>query len=164
MRDSGDDMANKSEVLLTASDLLKWREEDKELDEKIRQLQQRRSDLKRKLDAAEVFADALATGPVSGLLSQANGHDSEEPSESPAVALCENLRKTGESLKVQQIKARLIELGFGAKIEVQPNYTYTLVYRLSKSGKLLKRGSRYRAPPDSSPEGETEAVGASVRH
>ena len=58
-------MTNSTHVLLTAADLIKWREEDKMLDEQIRELQQRRSENKRKLDAAEVFAEALSIGPPS---------------------------------------------------------------------------------------------------
>lgn len=162
VRDYGDEMASKNDVLLTAGDLLKWREEDKQLDEQIHQLQQWRSEIKRKLDAAEVFA-APSLAPIESPSPQVNGHDTGESSDSPIALLCASLRKTGESLNVRQIRARLIELGFGDKIKAQPNYPYSVVYRLTKSGKLLKRASRYRAPPASSPEGETEAVGASVR-
>ena len=50
---------SKGSVLLTAEDLLRWREEDMQLDEQIRQLQQKRAEVKRKLDAAEVFAERL---------------------------------------------------------------------------------------------------------
>jgi hypothetical protein len=39
------------------------------------------------------------------------------------------------------------------------NYVYGLPFRLVKSGKLVKRGSKYRAAPISSPQGEAEAVG-----
>ena len=156
-------MAGKNDVLLTASDIPKWREEDKQLAEQIRQLEQRRTEVKRKLDAAEVFAGAPvaeAPAPLS------NGHDTEDSTDSAPVALVANLRKTGDSLKVQGIRARLIELGFEDKIKAQPNYHYSLAYRLSrgKNPKLIKRGAKYRAAPVSSPEGETEAVGASVRH
>jgi hypothetical protein len=154
-------MVGKSDVLLTADDVSKWREKDKELAEQIRQLEQRRAEVKRKLEAAEVFVGAPygeAAAPVS------NGHDTEDTADSAPVALVANLRKTGDSLKVQGIKARLIELGFGDKIKAQPNYHYSLAYRLTRSGKLIKRGSKYRAAPIRSPEGETEANGASVRH
>jgi hypothetical protein len=153
-------MTSRSDVLLTAGDLLKWREEDKQLDEQIHQLQQRRSEIKRKLDAAEVFAGALSLVVANPLPSKVNGHDTGESSDSPPELLCANLRKTGESLTVRQIRERLIELGFEDKLKAQSNFPYGLVYRLSKSGKLLKRGSKYRAPPTSSPEGETGALGA----
>src|SRR6202023_3954308 len=84
--------------------------------------------------------------------------ESNHPSSAPCLSawppllwLAFALREAGESLNVRQIKARLIELGFGDKFKTQPNYHYSLVYRLSKSSKLLKRGSKYRAPPASSP-------------
>jgi hypothetical protein len=157
------EMAYKKEILLTAADLLKWREEDRQLDDEIRKLELRRKDIRRKIDAAEVFA-----APVDPVESpsppQASSHDSDEPSDSIPTVLCESLSKTGDVLNVQGIKARLIELGFGEKLKTQPNYHYSLVYRLSKSGRLVKRGLKYRAPPVPSPEGAAEAVGASASH
>ena len=56
-----------------------------------------------------------------------------------------------------------MDLGHAEKAN-QKNYIYGLLFRLVKSGKLIKRGSKYRAAPISSPEGEAEAVGASAHH
>jgi|HubBroStandDraft_5_1064220.scaffolds.fasta_scaffold14379_2 hypothetical protein len=162
-------MTGRNDVLLTAADLLRWRQEDKEVDEQMRQLMAKRADIKRRLEAAEILAQAFkepetGSGPVPP---SANGHGSEEAeeeAETAPVALLASMRKRGDSLNVQQIRARLIELGFSAKIEAQPNYHYSLASRLKQTGKLIKRGSKYRAVPIVSPEGETEAVGASARH
>ena len=153
---------NKGDVLLTASDLLKWRDEDKKLDEEIRQKQQRRAELKRKLDAAEVFAEPVSAAAGENEAAPPDDHGAEDESESPPQALRANLLKTGDSLNIRQIKTRLIELGFGDRLKAQPNYHYQLVYRLHKGDKLLRRGNRYRAAPNSSSEEETEALGASV--
>jgi hypothetical protein len=156
-------MMSKGSVLLTAEDLLRWREEDKMLDEQIRALQQKRNEVKRKLDAAEVFAERLSPSQADAEITPpplARNHDDE--SGSAPKALYENLLATGDSLKVKQVKVRLMEIGFGEKLKAQPNYHYQLVYRLTKSGRLLRRGERYRAAPKSSPEGETEAVGVSA--
>jgi hypothetical protein len=158
------EIITKSDILLTASDVVKWREEDKRLEEEIRERQQRRNDLRRKLDAAEIFAETPVDQPPNPEPAKSNVAESDVDAESAPVALCANLRKTGEALKVQQIRARLIELGFGEKLKAQPNYHYSLVYRLSKNGKLIKRGSKYRAPLIESPEGETGAVGAPAHH
>jgi hypothetical protein len=156
-------MMSKGEVLLTASDLLKWREEDKRLDEEIRQLQQRRSENKRRLDAAEVFADVLAIAPAPAPPPQEEEEaESDEHADSIPVLLVANLRETGASLNIKQIKQRLIDMGFGEKVKAHPNYHYATTYRLTKNGKLIRRGSKYRAAPLSSPEGEAEAVGASA--
>ncbi len=157
-------MMSKGSVLLTADDLLQWRTEDKELDDQIRTLQLRRAEVKRKLDAAEVFAEKLTAAPdpsAPGAPSQTPEDDDE--GDSAPKALVANLAMTGESLNVKQVRARLIELGFGEKIKTRPNYHYSLVYRLTRRGKLLRRGTKYRAAPISSPQEETEAVGASVR-
>ena len=147
----------KSDVLLTASDLLKWREEDKELDDQIRKLQQRRSEVKRKLDAAEVFAEAVSPQDVGGDLAPSDERESEQDSGSAPQALFSNMLSTGESLNVKQIKARLIELGFDEKVRAQPNYHYQTTYRLTKRGKLSRRGTKYRAVPLSSSQEETGA-------
>jgi hypothetical protein len=154
-------MMSKGNVLLTAEDLLRWREEDKKLDEEIRQRQQRRNELKRKLDAAEVFAEPLSDAS-SDNDPPPNSPDADAGGESPPQALHANLLKTGESLNVKQIKARLIELGFGERLKAQPNYHYQLVYRLTKGDKLLRRGTRYRAAPISSSKEEAEGVGPSA--
>jgi hypothetical protein len=106
-------VTSKSDVLLTAGHVMKCREEDKQLDEKIRQLQQRRRETKRKLDAAGIFAGLPSVSAVDAAVPGANGHDSDESSDSAHLTLLANMRKTGESLKVQGIKARLIELGLG---------------------------------------------------
>jgi hypothetical protein len=156
-------MMSKSNVLLTAEDLLRWREEDKRLEEQIRLLQQQRSEVKRKLDAAEVFAERLAPSHADLELTPPAARVAiGDAGDSAPKALCENMARTGDSLKVNQIKQRLIEIGFAEKIKAQPNYHYQLVYRLTKSGRLLRRGERYRAAPKSSPEGETEGVGPSA--
>jgi hypothetical protein len=157
-------MMSKGSVLLTAEDLLRWREEDGQLDEQIRQLQQKRAEVKRKLDAAEVFAERLSAVHADAEMTPrvAVTRTADADGDSAPKALCENMARTGDSLKVNQIKQRLIEIGFAEKVKAQPNYHYQLVYRLTKSGRLLRRGERYRAAPKSSPQGETEAVGASV--
>lgn len=159
-----------SEILLTAADLRSWREENRQIDEQINALQQKQGELRRKIEAAEVFVQATAGTEAEASETPAKpeskGNDAGEGLESPPAVLLANLRKTGDSLNVQGIKKRLIELGFGDRVRDRPNYHYDLAYRLSngKYPKLIKRGSKYRAAPISSPEGETEAVGASVRH
>jgi hypothetical protein len=76
--------------------------------------------------------------------------------------LVANLRQTGDRLTVKEIRKRLIDLGFGDKIRSRPNYHYATTYRLTKRGKLLRRGTKYQAAPIGSSKEETEAVGASV--
>jgi hypothetical protein len=162
-------MTGKNDVLLTAADLVRWREEDKEVDELMRQLMARRADIKRKLEAAEVLAQAFkpASGSNDPVEPPASGNgkvEEEHEAETAPVALVARMRKTAASLNVQGIRTALIDLGFAEKLKEQPNYHYSLAHRLSKSGKLLKRGSKYRAAPISSPDGETAASGAAVRH
>jgi len=152
-------MMSKGTVLLTADDLLRWREEDKRLEEKIRQLQQERADVRRKLEAAEVFAERLSDGQET-VLPVAQGGDSTDEGDSIPARLVANLRETGDSLTIKQIRQRLIDLGFSEKLRVRPNYHYATTYRLTRRGRLLRRGNRYRAASISSSKEETGAVAA----
>src|SRR5450631_2117094 len=98
-------MMSKGDILLTASDLLRWREEDKILEEEIRQKQQRRSELKRKLDAAEVFAEPIHAPSADGeapeiVAPSRDGQRVFDEAESPPQALRANLLKTGDSLNI----------------------------------------------------------------
>lgn len=149
-------------IFLPTTKIASWRDEDARLEVEINERIQRRTELRRKLEAAEVLSeDTLETAPAT--VTPASDADSEDASNSPASAFVANLRRTGDSLRVQQARQRLIDIGYGAEAN-RKNYIYGLLYRLTKSGKISKRGSKYRAAPISSPEGETEAVGASARH
>jgi hypothetical protein len=147
-------------VLLTVAEVERWRKEKEQLEVEIRERQEQLTLLKRKLDAADIFS-VKAHIPEE---TAANPEETNGTEDSVPVVLSANLRETGQSLNVRQIRARLIELGFGDKIKRRPNYVYGLVFRMTKSGKLLKRGTKYRAAPISSPQGEPEAVGASGSH
>jgi hypothetical protein len=153
-------MAARNGIVLTTKQIAAWRDEDASLECKINELIQRRNELKRKLDAVDILSVSTnEKEPTEETLTS----ESKEDGDSAAFDLVENLRKTGDSLKVQQARQRLIELGHEDKAN-QKNYIYGLLYRLVKSQKLAKRGKRYRAAPNSSSKEETEAVGASARH
>ncbi|MGH6818435.1 MAG: hypothetical protein ACREC1_06640 [Methylovirgula sp.] len=167
-------MAARNDVLLTLAQVDTWQKERDALERDIREKSESLRKIKIKLEAAEIFAgEPPATRQVTnGHAAPANeapesapgAKDEEAEAESVADIFCADMRKTGASLKVAQVRKRLEALGFADMIRQKPNYVYGLVYRLTKSGRLLRRGSRYRAAPIGSPEGETEAVGASVRH
>jgi hypothetical protein len=71
------------------------------------------------------------------------------------------MQASGASLKIGDIRRRLVELGFDQKIkESAPNYIYGLVGRLVTTQRLLKRGMKYRAAPSSSSQEETGADGS----
>lgn len=152
-------MAMRNGVAVSAKEIAAWREDDARLEQEINERIQKRSEIKRKLEAVEILSmPAEEKEPAVEPIVQET-----EDGGSPAFDLVENLRKSGHSLKVQQARQRLRDLGHAEKAD-QKNYIYGLLFRLVKSGKLIKRGSKYKAAPISSPEGETEAVGASVRH
>jgi hypothetical protein len=156
-------MAN---VLLTAEEIAQWRIEQASLEEEIRLRQERLVGIKRRLDAAEVFLNDKTFAvenlePPPSAISAANGRDDDDDG-GPSVAnsLLANMVETGASLKVGQIRQRLVDIGFGERVKSNPTYVYGLVYRLAKRGRLVKRGSKYRAVVRISPEGETGASSA----
>ncbi|MGO9642988.1 MAG: hypothetical protein ACLP1Y_16970 [Candidatus Acidiferrales bacterium] len=160
-------MMAKSIVLLTADDLLRWRQEEK-------QLEQRLGELRLMIEAAERFAARVPE--AAELLSvRAAEVTAEAQRSTPANAesiparLVANLRETGEALTVKQIRQRLSDLGFAERVRDQPNYHYSIAHKLVKRGKLLKQGALYRAAPfgeidQGSPEGGAEGVGPSANY
>jgi hypothetical protein len=155
-------MAAPKGISVSERDISQLREEDAVLEREINERDQRRAEIKRKLDAVDIVAAMMAEKePVEH--PKTNG--AAEGGDSPAYDLVENLRKTGDSLKVKDLRRRLAEIGHKDKAE-EKNYIYGLLYRLTRGNnpKLVKRGAKYRAAPISSPEGETEAGGASARH
>ena len=171
-------MTPRNGIFITPQRIAQWKAEEAELEREkdndaklereLNERNQRRKLLRRKLEAAEIFADEIEeeiliapSPPVA-----AGPGDSQEPGDSgdsAATDLVANLRKTGDSLKVQQVRQRLIDIGH-AEAANRKNYIYGLVYRLTKRGKLIKRGTKYRAAPITSLEGEAGAVGAPVRN
>jgi hypothetical protein len=153
-------MATRNGVAISAKEIAAWRDEDTRLEREINERIQKRSEIKRKLDAVEVLS-VLTEGKEEN--EPVSAQEIEEDGGSAAFDLVENLRKTGDSLKVQGARQRLRDLGYTEKAN-HKNYIYGLLFRLVKSGKLIKRGSKYKAAPTSSPEGEAEAPTASARH
>jgi hypothetical protein len=160
-------------ITLTPKQISQWREEesrleklrpdDEKLERELNQRNQRRNELRRRLEAVDLFAavgEEILPDPAPLAPSEEETGDDNADS-SAAVDFVANLRKTGDSLKVQQARQRLIDIGHAEEAN-RKNYIYGLLYRLVKSGKLVRRGSRYRAAPISSPQGETGAVGAPV--
>jgi hypothetical protein len=160
-------MTARDGIVLTTKQISQWREEesrlekmrpaDEVLERELNQRNQRRKELRRRLDAVDLFSaveEEVLPEPPAVPINEAA--DEPDPDSSIPMAFVANLRKTGDSLKVQQARQRLIELGY-VEEAARKNYIYGLLYRLVKSGKVVKRGSKYRAAPNSSPEGETGA-------
>jgi hypothetical protein len=165
-------MTARNDVLLTLAQVNAWQKEKDDLEREIREKSETLRKIKIKLEAAEVFAtesaQPLATNghaePAPEPATPREEAEEAEDGESIANVFCADMRATGASLKVAQVRKRLEELGFGDTLRKKPNYVYGFVYRLTKSGKLLKRGMRYRAAQTGSSQEEPEAVGASGSH
>lgn len=161
-------MTARDGIVLTTKQISQWREEearleksrpdDEKLERELNERNQRRKDLRRRLDAVDLFSTVGEENPPDSApptpSEEGTGNDGADSS--AAVDFVANLRKTGDSLKVQQARQRLMEIGHAEEAS-RKNYIYGLLYRLVKSGKVVKRGTRYRAAPISSPEGETGA-------
>jgi hypothetical protein len=157
----GPEMAGKKQILLTAAEVKGWREEKRDIEQKMAALQKRLDAVMRKLNAAEVLAPEAVAETKSGRSlngSSRADEDSGEAETSIAKVFLANMAVTGDSLKVAQIRTRLAELGFQQKVASHPNYAYGLVHRLTRMGYLIKRGPRYRAAPKGSSQEETGTI------
>ena len=120
------------------------------------------------------FSEAPAVGGNSpaparaATAAPANGHDDGEEDHSAGPTLPQMVFTILEEAKAQGRKGpdggEILKI---VRERWKPNFTAENVrptlWRMVKGGRLRKRGKIYSLPP-SSPEGETEAVGASVRH
>jgi hypothetical protein len=167
-------MSARDGIVLTTKQISQWREEDAQLERErakderlereLNERNQRRKDLRRLLEAADVFANVgEENSPKPSPVAAPSGNGADDHSDSIAVDFVANLRETGDSLIAKQARQRLIDIGYKER-GTQENYIYGLLNRLVKSGKLVRRGKRYRAAPITSPEGEAGAVGAPVRN
>jgi hypothetical protein len=161
------------DIRITGADIARWQEARDRYRNEIKSATDKLADVERKLTAAAVLAAALheetptvqrETFPVTAPASN-DIHDSDDEPIPASDRLYDDLAATGESLKVAQIRERLVKLGV-PQAETK-NYVYGLVYRMVQGGRLLKRGAKYRAAPKPSPQGEAGAVAApasSVTH
>jgi hypothetical protein len=162
---NGAPMAARNRIVLTAkqkAQVAALRKEDALHESEINKRFQRRAEIKKMLDAVEIFAAPAAEKQEKKSVAELPA-ESKENGDSAAFDFVENLRETGDSLNVKQARQRLSQLGHEDRAN-QKNYIYGLLFRLVNSGKLVKRGKRYKAAPISSSKEETGAVGAPVSH
>lgn len=123
-------MAGNNEILLTATKVDEWRRERDEIDLQIRELQQRRDEVGRKLEAVKILfpsADDSSTDADVEL----NGTVNDD--ESMVDAVYRILRESDKPLNHSEIKARLSESPkFKERLESAQNYYYTLMNRIVK--------------------------------
>jgi hypothetical protein len=159
-------MAGKKQILLTAEDVKTWLKEQHDLRQKIGRLQKELENVNQKLSAAELLSPGaldrkISAGAANGHAGQSNEYHQSGKENDIRDALCADMQASGASLKIGDIRRRLVELGFDQKIkESAPNYIYGLVGRLVTTQRLLKRGMKYRAAPSSSSQEETGADGS----
>lgn len=150
-----------SHVLLTVEDVAKWREEERVCEEAIKASQLRLADIQRRLEAASVFMDDQPAQMQPSPASDLRPADTDDHNDSLGDVVVSAISALGGAPKPSVIR-RWIDNNhpaWRARLEVHPNYFYTVLIRRTKSGKLVKRGKGYRLPPVS-PQGETGAVAA----
>lgn len=157
-------MSGKNGIILTESQVATWLQDKAKAIATIKAAQETLASINRKIEAAEIITGApiVATVPATSA-DQAPDRDDDGDADSAANLLCADMRASGASLKVGQIRIRLMALGFADKIADKPNYVYGLAHRLTKTGKLIKRGSKYRASPIPSSQEETGVLGTPAR-
>ncbi len=154
-------MAGKAQITLEI-DVPGLRRESERLTNEVAERLEKLDVIKKKLAAVELLSPHLVEG-----IEQSSAMNGDDDKPKPLVdAIVEHLAKTGESLEVADIKRRMSKLGYADLLSEKPNAIYQAMFRLSQGPKprVLKRGTKYRAPPPESPEGDTGASGAPARH
>lgn len=66
--------------------------------------------------------------------------------------------EAGSSLGPSEIRERVERLGFAEQLSKNPNYLYTVIFRLTSRGELVREGDRYRLPTGDNPPEEAAGV------
>lgn len=126
---------------ITADDVRRWKEERARLEARIAQIV-------RKIDAAELLFPGI--GSVDQMPPATHRPTSRGGSMGDAVIAA--IREAGAPLAPPEIRRRLENAGFEEKLGRNPNYLYTVIFRLFRRGELVREGDRYRLPDVESPQ------------
>lgn len=135
---------------LSAEDVRQWKNERSRLEARI-------SQLTRKIEAAELLFPGIGSAePVRAISrKEAAGVGSMGDAAKNAI------REAGVPLAPPEIRRKLETSGFAEQLGKNPNYLYTVIFRLFRRGELVRDGERYRLPDgDESP---MEVAGADHR-
>ena len=142
-------MNNRSSVgdhpLLTMRDIERWREEKAQVEAEIKELQERLSNINRKLDAAHLFLPPENQEQFVPI--PASTPDQVE-AESLPLAIRMVLAEAKQLLTNKEIRRRLKQTEpWKSRLESNAYY-YTAIMRLVKRGVAVKEGKRYRLSID----------------
>ena len=131
-------MASKSDVILTAAEVAKKREQAVKLKKEIAKKQAEAAEINAWLEAASVIMGGL---PKGGESDQEEGYSASSPSESMSEAVERLVAAALKPLPKAALKRALQEEGFAP--ERLDNYFYTVIKRLKDKQKIkvMKDGS-----------------------
>ena len=141
-------MSNSDEpksATLTANDVRQWKEERNRLEARIAQIT-------RKIEAAELLFPGIGSADVTRTPARKVASGGSSMGEAVKIAI----RGAGVPLAPPDIRQRLQNSVFAEQLSNNPNYLYTVIFRLAKRGELIREGDRYRLPPE---ENAGEAAG-----
>jgi hypothetical protein len=153
-------------VLLTLEDVKQWLRDKAALEEKIRADQQKIATLSKKLDAAallmpeaawrEALSSYVAIGEI--LKIDTDGSIADTLARNRMTAdLADLVNRATNPMRPKDMRVALESSGYHEQLNKNPNYLYTVISRLVKSGRISKHGLGYGPARLSSPEGEAEA-------
>jgi hypothetical protein len=156
-----------SQTFLTMADVRQWLSDKASLESKIKTDQESLARINRKLDAAallmpeESWRQALASyAATAEMLKDDNGDVADALDRGRMTAdVADLVNRATKPMKPGEIRVALRSSGYREQLSKNPNYLYTVISRLTKSGRISKYGAGYGPPRASSPRGETEAGG-----
>lgn len=135
----GDD----GKVLLTLSQVKEWEEEGRKIDAQIANLQNKRAEISKKLDAVKIL---FPKAPDIDLDFELKPEDLV-PKETMVEATLRILKEANSPLNNSEIKAKLSEIQvFKEKLANSPNYFYTMMNRQMKKTddtRVIKIGDKF---------------------
>lgn len=133
--------ANEDDVLLTRSQLARWKAERLELEDEVRKISLKISEIDQRLAAAEVILKASTRNEVQRCERDAVGSCEEENMADATVRI---VGESSEPVSYKELLPRLREdPSFAQKLRDQPNYIYTLTKRLVTKGVLSRKGKSF---------------------
>ena len=69
------------------------------------------------------------------------------------------IREAGSPLGPPDLRQKLEAAGFSDKLHKNPNYLYTVIFRLARRGEIVRDGDRYRLPHEGDSSGDDSSEG-----
>ena len=132
------------EAVLTTKQIQEWIDKREQRLREVAEWQEEISQLDDKLRAVELITGRNILG---GANVAAPAEEEAEEKENMTEAAVRILKEAGHLMSNKELQAKLKEdPEFAERLRLNSNYYYTMMQRLVKRQRVIKEGSKYRAP------------------